>query len=132
MEEADSAAVRIAVLARTLHAESADAEAFLELVARLLLDILPRHTVVDRAGGMLKRQHPIRLVTVSFDESKFRIERGPGEGLKVERVKIVRGIALRSEQKTLAQWIDELAAALAEEAERSVEARSALKRFVTE
>ncbi len=132
MQEADGAAVRIAVLARTLHEESADEEAFLELVARLLLDILPRHTAVERSGGVLKRQHPIRLVTVRFDESSFRIERGSGDSLKVERVKIVRGIALRSEQKTLAQWIDELAAALAEEAERSVEARTALKRFVTE
>jgi hypothetical protein len=130
LDEAESPVVRIAVLARTLHAESADSEGFVELVAHLLLDILPRHTVVDRAGGMLKRQRPIRLVTVSLGEDCFRIVRGSGDKLAAERLKVVRGITLRSEQKSLGQWIDELTAAVAAEADQSIEARTALKRFL--
>jgi hypothetical protein len=43
---------------------------------------------------------------------------------------MVRGIVLKTEQIPMMQWIDELAAALAQEATQSAQARAALERFL--
>ncbi len=122
--------LQVDLLAASLRADSADLKAFMEALATKLEGALPNQTKVVRQGGIFAKEHPVKEITVTLGDYQYRISRERQGPLVTQRVKVVRGIALKTEQLPMEQWIDELAEALAEEAAHSMQAHIALERFL--
>jgi hypothetical protein len=93
------------------------------LADRLARAVPDRVTV--RRGGLL-RGRAVRSVTVEMADARFRIElegRRPSAWMDA----VVRGVCIRSVELSVDDWVDRLAAALSDEARRSVELRLALQ-----
>jgi len=112
------------LLASSLRADAADVDAFFDVLAGKLADVLPGQVELTR-GGLLGRGRP-RAVTVALGDTRYEAERA-GHGVACRRRTIVRGIALKSEDLELGAWIDALSADLVQEAGRSERARAALE-----
>ncbi len=118
------------MLAASLRASSTDIKAFMEALAVKFEGSLPNATMVTRQSGLFAREHPVKEITVRLGDYAYRISKEKQGPLVTHRVKVVRGIVLKTEQVPLPQWIEELAAALAEEASHSEEAHAALLQFL--
>jgi hypothetical protein len=118
------------MLAASLRADSTDLKAFMEALAVKLGGSLPNQTTVTRQSGLFSREHPVKEISVTLGDYQYRISREKQGLLVTQRAKIVRGIVLKTEQIPMMQWIDELAAALAQEAASSAQARAALEQFL--
>ncbi|MDQ6661635.1 MAG: hypothetical protein M3Z24_11795 [Chloroflexota bacterium] len=118
------------MLAASLRADSTDVKAFMEALAAKLEGSLPSQTVVTRQSGFFSREHPVREIVVTLGDYQYRIIHEKQGPIITYRVKVVRGIVLKTDQIVMDQWIEELAAALAEEASHSAQARAALERFL--
>lgn len=96
-----------------------------EMVARLaerLDQALPDQVETTRTG--LRRA--IRELIIRFDPEEFRVElRGDRALAWVDHV--IRGVRVRSEEVGFDDWLERLAAALAEEATQSTAIRLALE-----
>jgi hypothetical protein len=122
--------LQVEMLAAALRANSTDLKAFMEALAAKLQGSLPDRTKVMRQGGLFSRDHPVKEINVTLGDYQYRISRERQGPLNTDRVKVVRGIVLKTEQVPMNQWIEDLAAALAEEAAHSTEAHIALERFL--
>jgi len=130
MSDELSQPMRTELFAASLRADNTDIKAFLEALAVKLEGALPNNTTVTRQSGLFSREHPVKEVMVSLGEYQYRIGRERQGPLVSMRVKIVRGIVLKTEQIPVDQWIEELSEALAEVAGQSAQARAALERFL--
>ena len=109
---------------------NADANEFLELLAKLLEDALPETTEIERAGGWLARVKPVRRLEVELDEWQYALERQGSSPLRASRTRLVRGVALKTQTLSVAQWIEALGEALEARAQSSEEARDALEKLL--
>jgi hypothetical protein len=112
------------LLAASLRADAADVDAFFAVLAEKLAEAFPGQVDVER-GGMFGRGGP-RAVAVRLGDEVFEAER-ERRRVTCRRRKVVRGIALKTEELGLEAWIDALSAALVAEAEGSERASSALR-----
>ena len=118
------------LLAGALRADAQDNATFLEVLAAKLEDALPGHVQVHRAGGLLRKTHPVTAMDVELGEDRFHISApAPGQ-LETRHSRAVRGIVLKSDGMDLADWIDILSRALVTEAARSEHDRAALERLL--
>ena len=118
------------LLAGALRADAQDNATFLEVLAAKLEDALPGRVQVHRAGGMLRKTHPVTAMDVELGEDRFHISApAPGQ-LETRHSRAVRGIVLKSDATDLAAWIDILSRALVAEAARSEHDRAALERLL--
>jgi hypothetical protein len=118
------------LLAGALRADARDTATFLEVLAAKLEDALPGRVQVRRAGGLLRKVHPVTDLEVALGEERFHIHApAPGQ-LEARRSRAVRGIVLKSEAMPLPQWIDALSHALVASAEESEADRAALERLL--
>jgi hypothetical protein len=123
--------VQVDLLAASLRADSSDLKAFLEVLAVKLEGALPEQTEVIRQNKLFSREHPVREILVTLGDYQYRIVREQqGARLTTSRAKVVRGIVLKTDQLAMEQWIGELAASLAHQANQSDQARQALERFL--
>ncbi|HLG61524.1 MAG TPA: hypothetical protein VKY19_06305 [Ktedonosporobacter sp.] len=122
--------LQVDLLAASLRADMSDLNAFLEALAIKLEGALPQQTVVTRQNKLFSREHPVREISVTLGEQQYRISREQRGPLITLRAKVVRGIVLKTDQLPMEQWIEELAAGLAQQAEQSFQARAALERFL--
>ncbi len=107
-----------------------DVRGFLPLLAIVLEGALPEETTVERRGGVFARAKPVRKVSVTLSDMTYTLEdlgRGP---LAAHRVKVVRGITLKTEPLPVDLWLADLGAAIAERAGQSERAFFALQRLV--
>ena len=132
MLDQPDASMQVELLAASLRASSTDLKAFMEALAVKLEGSLPNQTKVVRQSGIFSREHPVKEISVALGDYQYRISRERQGPLATERVKVVRGIVLKTEQVPMNQWIEDLATALAEEAAHSTEAHMALERFLLE
>jgi hypothetical protein len=130
MHDELSEPLQVEMLAASLRADTTDLKAFMEALAAKLEGSLPNQTTVVRHSSLFSREHPVKEITVTLGDYQYRISRERQGPLMTQRAKIVRGIVLKTEQLPMMQWIDELAAALAQEAAQSAQARAALERFL--
>jgi hypothetical protein len=108
---------------------AADQRAFLERLAPMLEGALPEETEIGRRGGLFSKK-VVQRVTVTLGENRYALE-DPGRGaLKATRTHVVRGIALKTEEVPIQEWLAELGARLDERARASAAARAALSRWV--
>jgi len=122
--------MQVEMFAASLRADSTDIKAFMEALAVKLQGSLPNQTTVTRQSGLFAREHPVRGITVTLGDYQYRIAREKQGPIFTQRAKVVRGIVLKTDQIPLEQWINELAASLAQEASNSAQAHAALERFL--
>jgi hypothetical protein len=121
----------IDLLSASLRADAADLGAFAEALARRFEDALPRQTRVRREReGFLSREKVVREVMVDVGGDRYCLY-SRGGAVEATRARVSAGIALKSEPLEVPEWIDELTAAIAREAQRSGEAQQALQRMLT-
>lgn len=130
MNDELSVPMRAELFAASMRADNTDIKAFLEALAVKLEGSLPDQTKVTHQGGVFSREHPVKEIKVLLGENEYRIGRERQGPLVAVRVKVVRGIVLKTEQIPVEQWIEELSEALARMAAQSARARAALERFL--
>jgi hypothetical protein len=114
-----------------LRADGTDLRISLEVLASKLEQSLPDRIRVERHGGGLlgRGQKHVRLVRVELGGNCYQLT---VEGDRVEgfRERQVGGISIKRESLDPGAWVTALTADLRAEAERSVEARTALERLL--
>lgn len=120
--------MKAGVAAELARHHQSDAREFFQLLVLLLEGALPEVTVVERRGAFLGKKRPVR-VTVALDDYEYALE-DTSRQLVAMRRHIVRGIALKTEDIEVAQWIEALSAALEERARSGAKAREALERLL--
>jgi hypothetical protein len=120
------------LVAASLRADATDVAAFVEALAVKLEGALPGGVRVERrGGGLFSREKRVRRISVSFDETRYDLEREDGT-LRTSRRSEVRGIVIKSEALDLDAWIEALSRELATQARESERARVALERLLEE
>ena len=115
-------------LAASLRADSGDLKVFVELLARKLADAFPGRVELQRKG-LPGRGRPVRQLALTLGETRFELDHDAG-AVAARRRRLVRGVALSTEELPLERWLDELAAALLAEARRGEQDRLALERLL--
>jgi hypothetical protein len=118
------------LLAGALRADARDNATFLDVLAAKLEDVLPGRVQVRRAGGLLRKTHPVTELEVGLGEERFHIHAPAPGALEARHSRAVRGIVLKSEAMPLPEWIDALSHALMASAEESEADRVALERLL--
>lgn len=122
--------LQVEMLAASLRADTTDLSAFMEALAAKLAGALPNLTTVTRQSSLFSREHPVKEVAVTLGDYQYRISRERQGPLMAQRAKIVRGIVLKTDAIPIERWIEEVAVSLAQEANRSAQARAALEQFL--
>jgi hypothetical protein len=101
-------------------------------LATLVEQAMPDVAVVERKPVRLfSSQKRIASITLTLDDNVYSlIDSGPSTPLKAKRVKIVRGITLRTDEIPVQQWLTEVGAEIAARAENSESALYALRNFL--
>jgi hypothetical protein len=121
--------VKFGVAAALSKQYGADQRTFLELLASMLEGALPGEAEIGRHGGLFSKKI-VQRVTVTLGDNRYTLE-DPGKGnLRATRTRVVRGIALKTEEMPMQEWVTELGAFLDERARTSQAAREALSRLV--
>ena len=119
--------------AASLQADSRDSTVFFRVLCERLLSALPEATVVERERSLLKSRRLARKVTVRLGNETFEAELGAG-GVTCRHVHSVQGIGGGmpwSKQVTVDEWLHALVATVAQDAETTASAASALRSLVT-
>lgn len=108
---------------------SQDQREFLSLLATMLQAAMPGSAETKMRGGLFSKK-TLQAVSANLGEYRYTLE-DPGHGpLRATRTRIVRGIALKTEEIPVEDWVRELGACLDETARASAAAREALSRLV--
>jgi hypothetical protein len=121
--------VKVGVAAELTKQYAADQRALLESLATMLESAFPNETVVVRKGGLFSKKTPAQI-KVRFGEYSYNLEdtgRGP---LRASQTKIVRGIALKTEEIPVEDWLVLLGEELEGHTRNHARAREALSKFV--
>lgn len=116
------------LLAAALRADATDVRTFVEALATKLELSFPERCRIDR-GGLLGKKH-VKRIAVELGDGRYELANEDG-AVSARRSSVVRGISLKSEELSLEEWIDRLAAELVAEADRSERGRDALQRLLT-
>jgi hypothetical protein len=116
------------VLAATLGGAGGDIEVALVTMAAKLVESFPEHAQVEHSGGLLTSKK-VKLLEVTLDPHVYRVRRD-GHHVVAERVKVVRGVALKTTKLEFADWVRELSTDLAAMAKATAASRAALARWV--
>jgi hypothetical protein len=130
MLDSSNESLQIEQMAAAIRANSSDLQTFMEVLATKLEGSLPNQTQVVRQSRFLSREHPVKEIKIVLNDHHYRVYKEQQGTLITETVKVVRGIALKTEQIPMEQWIEELATALAQESTHSSAARLALEQFL--
>ncbi len=119
---------RVGVAAALAKQYAADEREFLVLLATFLEGSLPNETVIERRGWFGKKT--IVRVVVTFHDYTYALD-DPGRGsLVATRARVVRGVALKTEQLAVPEWIELLSAGLDQRVSTSQAAREALSKLL--
>ncbi len=116
------------LVAASLRADSVDLRVFVESLAAKLEQSFPGRCRVRRAGMLGKGS--VRQIGVELGDGRYELTHDDGR-ISARRSSVVRGIALKSDELGLDEWIDSLAAEVVAEADRSERGRLALEKLVS-
>jgi hypothetical protein len=105
-----------------------DQRGFLNTVAVMMELAMPGATEIEHRGGWFSRK-TIGKLTVRIGESRYSLEDSGQGPLKAHRLHIVRGIALKTDELYVEDWIAEVGEALNEQLRHNASAREALAKF---
>lgn len=125
----EQAWVKFGVAATLSKQFAADQRSFLENVAKLLEGMLPEETEINRRGGIFSKK-TVHRITATLGEDRFILEDHGHGSLQASRVRVVRGIALKTQPIAIEDWVTALSDHIDERAKTSQAARDALARLV--
>jgi hypothetical protein len=117
------------MVAASIRADASDTETFFRVLVAKMSDALGDRVTIKRSGGLLKRDRPVVGVEMDLTNAGEGIVLAASRdhnGIACTVVRRVRGIALSTKPVTMPEWIEELVAALADEAKKSQQTWSAL------
>jgi hypothetical protein len=117
-------------LAASLRADASDIGVFFQVLAARLNDSMPGGVTLEREGGLFKKDHPVKKITVRAGDDVFEAE-FRGGAVAARHAHAVRGITLRSEELDFQGWLRALLGVLQTRAQSSAEASAALRGLVT-
>jgi hypothetical protein len=106
-----------------------DQQALLEQLAVFLESTLPQQTSVRRTFGVLGPRRTTGL-SLEIGGMRYELSRANRGGLEANRTRVVRGVAVRTEPRSVEDWLSEVSATLATELERTDGGRAALERLL--
>jgi hypothetical protein len=128
--EPQEAGADFELLASSLRASSTDLATYVRVLAEKLEAAIPQAVKVDRRrAGFLSGARSVVGVSCDLGNDRYRLSVNGGRP-EATRATVVRGVVLKTEPLALEAWIDALAAALAEEARSSEQARLAVERLL--
>ena len=107
---------------------AADQRSFLESLATMLEAAMPSETEVVRKGGLFSKKTVSKVIVTLGEYRLALIDEGRGP-LQATRVRMVRGIALKTEIIAVENWVIELSETIDERAKTNRAAREALARL---
>jgi hypothetical protein len=120
----------IDLLLASLRADATDAHAFMQALAARLDGALPEQINIERQGGLFAREKKVKRIELELGDHRYSIvEEGHGR-LRAQRVRIVRGVALKTEDLPVESWLADVANDLKQLADTSSRAREALERLL--
>ncbi len=117
-------------LAASMRLDASDIGVFFQVLATRLSDSMPGIVTLEREGGLFKKEHPVKKITVRAGEDVFEAEFRGGTVL-ARHAHAVRGITLRSEELDFQAWLRALLGVLQTRAQSNAEASAALRALVT-
>lgn len=118
------------VLTAALRLDASDIGVFFQVLATRLNDSMPGMVTLARDGGFLKKDHPIKQITVRAGEDVFEAQLRAG-AVVARHSHAVRGIVLRTEELDFEAWLRALLDVLRTRAQTNAEASAALRALVT-
>lgn len=123
------------LLAAQIRADSSDTDTFFAVLAIKLSDALGGRVRLQKSGRGLRRKAPVVTgievdLTEAGDGLVLRAER-QNTGVQCSIARPVRGVVLSNRPVPIAEWIETLTVALADQARRSEQARDALGGMLT-
>jgi hypothetical protein len=106
-----------------------DQQALLDQLATFLEGTLPRQTSVKRTHGVLGPRRTTGL-TIEVAGQRYNLGQAEHARLEASRTRVVRGVAVRTEDLAMADWLSELGAALGAELEHTEGGSAALDRLL--
>lgn len=123
-------ALEIDVLTSALKINSDDNQQLMELMAQKLERALPDAVKIERDGSIFSGKKRVKDITITFDEFQYQLTCEKNKKLSAKKLKVVRGIALKTTDVDFAQWVQDVATELAKMANESASAREALNKMV--
>jgi hypothetical protein len=117
------------LVAASLRADTTDLTAFVEGLAERLGGAFGDRMRVERSGTRLSRSRRVRRIVLELDKDRFVLEHDAAQ-IRCRREALVRGVAIRSDELALEEWLEQLSRALVVESETSAQARAALARLL--
>lgn len=114
----------------SLRADAADINVFFQVLASKLVDSMPGEVRLEREGGMFRKDHPVKRITVTAGDDVLEAELRHGS-ISAQHAHAVRGIRLRTEQLGFDAWLQRLVEVLGRQSQSSAAASAALRSLVT-
>ncbi len=124
-------AIQFEVLAARLKEDHGASVDLLEMLARMLESSYSGGTKVTRGGWFMSKERPVEELSVRFDEWQFQIIRAKHGTVNASSKKLVRGVALKTNEISLEQCIDEIIKEIVKLSEKNSQTRAALDKFIT-
>ncbi|MBX9769981.1 MAG: hypothetical protein K2X29_01340 [Candidatus Obscuribacterales bacterium] len=119
--------LKVEVLTNMLRMGKVESNELVESLASRLQALLPEITKVER-GGWILSERKVKRLTVTFSDNQLVLTKDKF-GISPTATKIVRGVALKTTELSLDEWIKLLAAELSEAAAHDSNTRQALNNF---
>ncbi|MBX9693203.1 MAG: hypothetical protein K2Z81_12515 [Cyanobacteria bacterium] len=124
-------AIQFEVLAARLKDDHGASVDLLDLLARMLESSYSSGTKVTRGGWFMSKERPVEELSVRFDEWQFQITRSKHGSVNASSKKLVRGVALKTNEMSLEQCVDEIIQEMKKLSEKNSQTRSALDKFIS-
>jgi hypothetical protein len=122
-------ALDVDLLAAAFRADANDTDSFFRVLVSKLVDALGQRVKIERSGSVLKRDRPVTGIEVDLSSPEggvILVARRERNGIACSVARPVRGIVLSNKPVGVAEWVEVLAGALAQEANRSEQTWNAL------
>jgi hypothetical protein len=120
----------VSVIAACLRMDESGSRDLLESLADQLTAWLPESTKVVRDGWLLSAKHPVRELSVSFPNYRLQLIKEKHGSIEACVVKIVKNVALKTDQVSIEDWINLLAEELSKIAKSNAQMHTALRKLV--
>ena len=121
--------LKIGVAAELAKRYGEEGRDFMNGLATMLENALPEATQIERGGGWFGPKKLQRII-ITLDDMRYVLAAPERGSLQASCTHIVRGIALKTESFTVAEWLEVLGAALQERARTHRATREALANWV--
>jgi hypothetical protein len=103
--------LRVGVASELVRQYNSDSADFFQSLAILLEAMLPNIAQIEKRGGLFSKKKPFRI-TIPDGENRLVLEEGEAGVLRATHTRIVKGIALKTEDVSMQEWLEELSETL--------------------